>query len=235
MPGGFDPDLIIGEDVDLVWRLLAAGWRVRYEPAVVVHHGEPRSWPALMARRFRYGTSAGPLARRHGRRLAPVELWPWPTFVAGALLVGRPRVAIVALVASTAAMERRTRDRGIPLAQAARWSAGGAGWTLVGIGHAATMLAGPAVAALAFLGRRGRLACALLALTPPAVDWWRRRPRLDPVRWTVASLADDLAYGAGVWAGCFTSGTLAPLVPVVHLTNSASRSAPDSSSLTALG
>ncbi len=35
-PEVFDPELRLGEDVDLVWRLHAAGWRIRYEPAAVV-------------------------------------------------------------------------------------------------------------------------------------------------------------------------------------------------------
>ena len=64
----FDPALRCGEDVDLIWRLHDAGWRIRYEPAVRVGHHEPASWPGLLARRFRYGTSAAPLARRHPAR-----------------------------------------------------------------------------------------------------------------------------------------------------------------------
>ncbi len=62
--GGFAPGLRVGEDVDLVWRLADAGWRVRYEPSVTVCHTEPERWRGLLARRFRYGTSAGP--SRHG-------------------------------------------------------------------------------------------------------------------------------------------------------------------------
>ena len=40
-PGGrFDPELRYGEDVDLIWRLVDAGWRVRYDPSVDVGHDE---------------------------------------------------------------------------------------------------------------------------------------------------------------------------------------------------
>ena len=38
---GFDESLRNGEDVDLVWRLIEAGWRVRYEPAVQVGTASP--------------------------------------------------------------------------------------------------------------------------------------------------------------------------------------------------
>jgi hypothetical protein len=54
-------------------------------------------------------------------------------------------------------------------------------------------------------------------MVPPAVEWWRRRPDLDLVRWSLASVADDVAYGIGVWAGCIRTGTLAPLLPVVEV------------------
>ena len=48
----FDPALRYGEDVDLVWRLHDAGWRVRYDPTVIVEHSEPQSWQRLLARRM---------------------------------------------------------------------------------------------------------------------------------------------------------------------------------------
>ncbi len=108
--GGFDPDLRVGEDVDLVWRLHDEGWRVRYEPSVTVFHHEPSSWPQLLGRRFRYGTSAGPLAKRHPGRLVPVELRPWPTAAAVAWLTGRRRTGL----ATVAALGRGPGSTGPP-------------------------------------------------------------------------------------------------------------------------
>uniref|UniRef100_UPI0025B1EDF9 mycofactocin biosynthesis glycosyltransferase MftF n=1 Tax=Amycolatopsis solani TaxID=3028615 RepID=UPI0025B1EDF9 len=86
--GAFDPALRVGEDVDLVWRLHAAGFRVRYAPDVTVAHHEPETWRALLGRRARYGTSAAPLAKRHPGALAPLGLHPWPAVTVGALLAG---------------------------------------------------------------------------------------------------------------------------------------------------
>ncbi len=212
---GFDPELRTGEDVDLVWRLIDDGWRVRYEPSVTVSHREPSSWRALLGRRFRYGTSAGPLHRRHPGRLSPVDLQPWPTAVALGVLGGRPRLAFAALVASTASLQRSVAGRGIPLGRVLGWSAGGAGWTLVGVARMATQLATPAVVA-GLVSRRFRATSALLLAAPPLVEWWRRRPPMDPLRWMVASVADDAAYGAGVWAGCMRARTLGPLTPSFH-------------------
>ena len=53
------------------------------------------------------------------------------------------------------------------------------------------------------------------AAVPALVDWWRDRHRtgLDPLRYVALHLADDVAYGTGVWAGCGRERTIAPLVP----------------------
>jgi len=48
---------------------------------------------------------------------------------------------------------------------------------------------------------------------PPLLDWIRHRPPLDPVRWTAARVADDLAYGAGVWRGAVGARSAASLRP----------------------
>ena len=216
-PGPFDPTLRVGEDVDLVWRLLARGWRVRYEPSVTVRHREPARWRDLVTRRYRYGTSAGPLARRHPGRLAPVDLRPWPTAVALAMVAGRPRTAAAGLLVAATALDRELGDHGIPFTQVLRWTAGGVGWTLVGVARATTVLAAPlAVAAVAWGPRRTRMVGALALVVPPAVEWWQRRPRVDPLRWAAACVVDDVAYGIGVWAGSVTARTWAPLVPSFH-------------------
>jgi mycofactocin system glycosyltransferase len=214
---GFDERLRVGEDVDLVWRLLADGWRVRYEPAVTVSHREPTSWIGLLARHFHYGTSAAPLSRRHPGQLAPVELRPWPTGVTVAVLARRPAAALALLAGSTLSLTRQVRRFGVPTALALRWSVEGAAWTAVGLGRALTELWGPALVAGALRNRKWAITAAALVAVPPMVEWWRRHPALDPVRWSLASVADDMAYGTGVWWGCIRDRTVGPLVPRVRL------------------
>jgi mycofactocin system glycosyltransferase len=216
---GFDPGLRFGEDVDRVWSMVDAGWQVRYLPSVEVGHHPPRSWAGLLRRRFDYGTSAGPLARRHPGRLAPVELRPWPAAAAFALLAGRPRTSALVTALYGLDLARRVRNTGIPPRVAMGWSAQGTGWTLFGLGRAATVVVGPGLALGALRlrrrkrGRRLRRAAVTLALVPPLVEWWQRRPELDPVRWALASMADDVAYGLGVWTGAIRARTAGPLLP----------------------
>jgi hypothetical protein len=62
-----------------------------------------------------------------------------------------------------------------------------------------------------------RLKLALVAgvLAPSIIDWIRTRPDIAPLPYVALRLADDVAYGAGVWVGSVRAGTLEPLLPEV--------------------
>src|SRR5262249_58747520 len=63
--------------------------------------------------------------------------------------------------------------------------------------------------------RARRAAAAALLLGPPLTAWSARRRSLDPVRYVLGHLADDVAYGTGVWAGALRAGSTAPVRPVI--------------------
>jgi mycofactocin system glycosyltransferase len=211
----FDPKLSHGEDVDLVWRLHASGWRVRYVPDVTVGHIEPATWRGILRRRFSYGKSAAPLSRRHPGKLSHLVLQPWSTTAATLALARRPRSALAVMALHSVVLHRRSQAASLPRTRSLRVAAAGFGHTIVGIGHAATMFAAPALFA-ALASRGTRPAALALLVAPPLEEWIQERPSLDPIRWTAAVIADDIAYGAGVLHGCVTGRTLAPLLPVTE-------------------
>lgn len=220
--GGFDAALRYGEDVDLVWRLIAAGWRVRYEPAVRVAHDEPAGRAALLARRFRYGTSAAPLTRRHPGAVAPLVLQPWPALTMTALLARRPVAAGAAFGVSAALLRRRLRASGLPSGGLAGPLAGGVWQTWLGTGRWCGQFAWPA--ALAVLarpgGRRartrwGRRAAAASLLAGPALAGWAASRDSDPLSHLADTLADQAAYGAGVYVGCIRERLFTPVLPTI--------------------
>lgn len=221
--GVFDPRLTSGEDVDLVWRLRAAGWRIRYDPSVHIRHHEPSSWPALLARRFRYGTSAPQLALRHPTSIPPLVVSPLPALTLAALLAGRPGLAGAAFATAAARMARALRRSGAPAAGAVPLVARAVHQTWLGAGRYGLQFASPllaaALAAPRLPGERRpwarRLAAASLVLGPGLAAWRTHRPALDPVRFTLASIADDVAYGAGVWYASIRHRTLAAVRPAV--------------------
>jgi mycofactocin system glycosyltransferase len=217
--GVFDPAMPVGEDVDLVWRLHAGGWRIRYDPAVQVSHHEPKTWSALLARRLRYGTSAAPLAVRHPRFIPALVLEPWPAMTVVALLTRRPAAAAAAFALSLLTTNRRLRAHDLPTSGVLRVKATAVANTWLGAGRYATRYAMPLLLALMLPGGRARwgrrAAAASLLLGPPLVAWTTRRPAVDPIRFAAVALADDIAYGMGVWAGCVRHRTTTPLRPIV--------------------
>ena len=214
--GGFDPGLRYGEDVDLVWRLHDAGWAVRYDPRTVVRHAEPDRWTDWLVRRHRYGTSAGPLAARHGARLTPLVLPPLPTTAWALLAAGRPAGALAVVAASAWRLHRLLRATTLGRRDCARTAVRVTGQAVLGAvtgaGGAGLVATGPPLAALMVPRRTRRLAATVL-LAPPLVEWLRRRPGPDPVRWTALTLLDDLAYASGVWRSAAALRTLGPVRP----------------------
>jgi mycofactocin system glycosyltransferase len=200
----FDESLRYGEDVDLVWRLLEAGGVVRYDPSVVVEHTEPVHLGDRLVRRYRYGTSAAPLARRHPGALTHLVLPPWPTAVVALLLARRPGLALGAAAVATARLDRQVRD----LPTSARCVGAATGGTALGLGRALALL-GPVGWAFGAKDRR----VAVLLVAPLVEEWSRRRPAEPPIRYGVRVLLDQAAYGAGVLAGCVRHRTAEPLVP----------------------
>ncbi|HEU5033224.1 MAG TPA: mycofactocin biosynthesis glycosyltransferase MftF [Mycobacteriales bacterium] len=191
--GGFDEQLRFGEDVDLCWRLTDAGWTVRYDPSLAVAHLEPVSWWQWFTRIFRYGSSAGPLARRHGPRLA------------GPALVGL--VAPVRLA-------RHAREGRIPAEVARDFAAEAPARTLLALARWAVPLWWPVLVVAAWRRRSLRLPLLVALAGPLVVEWRRRRPRgIHPLEWAAGAVADDAAYGAGIWWGCVRSRTLWPVLP----------------------
>ncbi len=215
--GGFDPGLRVGEDVDLVWRLVERGHRVRYDPNVRVPHEEPAGWPATLARRYRYGTSAAPLGQRHPDSLAPLLVSPWLGATVGAMIARRPVLAAGAFAGAWCSQANALRRSDVPRAGLTRALADGVRQTWLGVGRCATQFAAPLLVAVAVHGRGGNRLVALSLLLGPALTDWYTGGGGDPVRYTIGHLADDMAYGAGVLAGCARLRTFTPLRP--RLTN----------------
>ena len=215
--GGFDGALQVGEDVDLVWRLGDADWRVRYEPASIVYHDARPSLLLLLRRRAEYGTSAAALHRRHPGKVAPIGISPWSAAIWGSALLGRFDVAGVLAGLTTARLARSLEGRVHDRWRASQLLAvnGYLGTArLLAAAVRRTWLPLAALAMWRWPGTRPVLAASLLL--PPLVDWYEQRPQLGPVPYGLLYVADDAAYCAGVWLGCVRYRTAGPLIPRLH-------------------
>ena len=215
---GFDPLLRAGEDVDLVWRLTDAGYRVRFEPGAIAQHEHralPRQW---LARKFFYGTGAQPLAERHPDNIAPVIFAPWSLLVFVAAVAQRrwstPVIAVTVGVV-IARIARRVGHLRHPWRESARLAGNGL-LSAIAQGIALFVRHGWPLALLgSLLSRRIRRATVVAAIADTVWEYARLRPRLDPVRFALARRLDDLAYGAGVWWSSLRGRSVRALLPAI--------------------
>ncbi len=210
--GGFDETLAVGEDVDLVWRL-ARDRRLRYVPAGTASHDvrtSPRRW---LARRFAYGTSAAPLAKRHPGAPVPVSVSAWSAAAWAGVAAGHPLIGAAIAATSTGLLTRKLSNLEHPARVAVRLA--GVGNLAAGglLANAVRRVWWPIAVPAAVLGPKSLRRSIVAAFVLPPLLEWRPASGIDPLTWLVLCTADDVAYGAGVWAGCVTEGTIAPLIP----------------------
>ncbi len=220
--GGFDESLASGEDVDLCWRLLEDGMRLRYEPIALVSHQHPHTLHRWLSRRAFYGTSAAPLSLRHPDKTAPVVISAW-NLMAWLLLAVVPPVGVAAAAVAVAVSARRTaramQGSGAGIGQAMWLAVRGLGGGGLQLSSALSRTYWPAALIAAVVSRRCRRAVLAASAVDAARAWFTRRTppgaAIGPLGYTALSRLDAAAYGTGLWAGVIRERTLRPLIPSV--------------------
>jgi mycofactocin system glycosyltransferase len=216
---GFDEEMRLGEDVDLVWRLADRGLHVRYQPQARAAHTARLEFRAWARRRHEYGTSATALAHRHPGRLTPARPSAWNLATLAFLAYRRPFLATASAAVATTLLTRTLKDT------SGRWVLSA---TIVGkgtladaatIGHALRREWWPLGLICLAASHRSHLARAgaTAMLAPIALEWLTNRPALDPFRYTALRIFDDAAYGSGVTASAWKHRSLNPILPHIRL------------------
>lgn len=213
---GFDPDLRVGEDVDLVWRVIEGGWLVRYLADVRVEHPARATWAAWWRQRVRYGTSAAALARRHPDAMAPLRVERWTVVAWLGALTRAPWLSARALgalrLSLTRQLEGATEDpAGVARALVARSVVGSVG----PVARSVVRTYGPLLWLAALHPRLRRRALSVAAL---GTAWRFRGRRPGPLDLALA-VADDVAYAVGVALGAARERSWAALRPVLAPTS----------------
>lgn len=223
--GGFDESLTCGEDVDLCWRMVQAGARLRYEPIALVAHDHRTKVKDWLARKAFYGESAAPLAMRHPGKTAPVVISGWTLIVWVLLAMGSAfgylaSAAVAAFTGRRLALALRpVRTHPLEVAEVAGY----------GLWAAALQLASaicrhywPVALIAATVSRRCRQVVLVAAVVDGVADWLTRRGNADddvkPVGlmpYLVLKRLDDLAYGTGLWTGVLRERHLGALKPQI--------------------
>jgi mycofactocin system glycosyltransferase len=224
--GGFDETLRCGEDVDLCWRLVESGDRLRYEPIALVAHDHRVGMREWLTRKAFYGTSAAPLSIRHPDKTAPLVISGWTLLLWLLMAVGSfigclASVVIAAVTARRIArslngVESKPRDVAMLVVR--------------GLGSAALQLASaicrhywPIALLFAIVFPRFRHIVLIAAVVDGVADWVSRHnnaevetKQLGVVPYLVLKRLDDLAYGAGMWKGMVQERHPGPLKPQIR-------------------
>ena len=210
---GFDESLRYGEDVDLVWRLLEADVVCRYEPATVVRHSPRASLLDAWKQRVSYGSAAAPLNQRHPGAATPLRINRWSALAWSAFAIGHPLIGLTIGAGSTVALERKISSQ--PDSRILALRLAGRGNIHAGrmIAQAITRTWWPFALVLALFSRRGRRVALAAIVLPSLTKWFATKPKVDPVSYCALKLADDVAYGTGVWKGVIATRDLGALTP----------------------
>ncbi|WP_166902608.1 mycofactocin biosynthesis glycosyltransferase MftF [Mycobacterium sp. DL440] len=221
--GGFDETMQSGEDVDLCWRLVESGARLRYEPIALVAHDHRTDLREWFNRKAFYGTSAAPLTARHPGKTAPVVISGWTLMVWLLLAMGSCFGYLGSVVIAIFTGRRIARSLSTVDTEPTEVAA----VTARGLWSAALQLCSaicrhywPVALVAALMFRRARHAVLVAAVLDGVVDWATRRGNADDDTKPVGLLThillkrlDDLAYGMGLWTGVVRERQLGALKP----------------------
>lgn len=221
---GFDPDLRVGEDLDLIWRLCAAGWVVRHEPSTVVEHDSMIRLSDWLRRRYEYGTFAGPINTRHPGSVQLSMEW-WAAAMVALVVAGYP--ALAASVGASRLAYRWWSIRSVPDAPAIAFTITrqeiaqvwddlsqtmrGVGWPV-----SAALVLGSTVSPAA------RRASAIV-LVPLAWELMIHRPRSSALSHTLLGALRTVATGTGIAVSLVRARDVKSLIPRVNLPSDASQ------------
>ncbi|MFZ3268000.1 MAG: mycofactocin biosynthesis glycosyltransferase MftF [Mycobacterium sp.] len=225
--GGFDETLRSGEDVDLCWRLVEAGARLRYEPIAQVAHDHRTELRGWIARKAFYGGSAAPLSIRHPDKIAPLMIPGWALTAWILMAIGSSfgylgSLFVAALTGRRIAKAMQGADTQmwdvLVIATRSLWSAA------LQLASAICRHYWPIALLAALACRPCRRVVLVAAVLDGVVDWANRRQSADDdvrpiglLTYLVLKRLDDLAYGLGLWYGVVRERNIGPLKPQIRV------------------
>jgi len=224
--GGFDETLKSGEDVDLCWRFIEAGARLRYEPIALVAHDHRTQLRDWFARKSFYGESAAPLSVRHPGKTAPLVISGWTLVVWVLLAMGSGIGYLASMVVAGITCRRIANSLSTVETEPKEVAAVAAH----GLWSAALQLASaicrhywPLALVASVLSRRCRQAVLVAAVVDGVVDWASRHGNADDdtkrvglITYVLLKRLDDIAYGTGLWTGVVRERHLGALKPRIR-------------------
>ena len=206
--GGFDESLVVGEDVDLCWRVRDGGWHIDYLPFGRVFHRHRNRLTVFCRRRFDYGTSEPLLNRLYPHRVKQMVFSLWASmFWAGIILAVLLESVWLLLFPGTILLGEsilklnnlKQSDFHVPVA---RMVVSLARSYTAFFYHCCAFFSRYYLIWLPVLVSVLPLAAAVLAcmhLLNALVEYGLKKPQMDPVRFLIYFTMEQLSYQSGVW------------------------------------
>lgn len=222
--GGFKEELVVGEDVDLCWRIRKRGYQIEYRPEGRVYHKHRNKAFSFCRRRFEYGTSEPQLNKLHPEKIKKL-CFPLLTslFWAGIILSiipGYPPLFVIsgtAVIADTIKMFLKIRRREIPIKVSSLLLSVLRSY-LAFFYHIASFVSRyylfPSLIILPIIPSVSTVFL-MLHLLAGTVDYVIKKPRLNLVSFLFYFSLEQLSYQLGVWWGCFKNICFRPINPTI--------------------
>lgn len=221
--GGFNPDLVVGEDVDLCWRLQDAGHSIEFRPDGTIFHRHRNKISAFCRRRFDYGTSEPLLQKLHPDR-AKTFFFPLggflfmcvffiSFFLMPSLLFVCPALALF----DSMLKYLKTRKLNISISFFQHLKAVLRSYATL-FYHGASFISRyylwtclPAV----FVIPEASVIVFCLHIFSGAVDYIIKKSEMNPASFLFYFTFEQLSYQAGVWSGAVKYLSFRPVIPVI--------------------
>ncbi len=219
---GFNETLRLGEDVDLVWRLVDNGLACAYEPSIqCVHQRRPTVF-SILKQRFSYGTSAAQLAQQHPRNATPFQANIFLFLAALLILSGFVQYVVIVVLPAIAVGVWSLRKTNLTMNRKLRLSARNILSTVKLLATAVRRTWWPPLLLLSMFSLRPGVILTLSFLGPLMFEMMRNKSK-NPLFYFAMRLVDDATYAVGVWVGALGNRSWRCLLPIISVRRSSAR------------
>jgi mycofactocin system glycosyltransferase len=221
---GFNEKLVVGEDVDLCWRICDREFDIEYRPVGKVYHKHRNRLWSFCARRFDYGTSEPMLQQLHPEKrkqlvFAPVASVFWSIVIFALIVKAVPLLASGAIIWFAEALNKfaAIKSRGIPIKFVSLLISVIRSYLAL-FYHCCDFVSRYYLIGTIVVFPLLPLAAAIIAgmhLTAGLVQYFVKKPRLNPISFLFYFSMEQMSYQLGVWWGCFRKLAFNPVNPRV--------------------
>jgi mycofactocin system glycosyltransferase len=218
--GGFDETLVVGEDVDLCFRISKQGYHLEYRTMGTVYHKHRNQLIPFCKRRFDYGTSEPLLQKMHPDKVKNMVFPPSKTafwlLALLAMITGRPEpLALGGLIVVADALRAVVRHRHLPVNL----------WSVCEsvirsypafLYHCCSFVSRYYLIfalAIGIIWPVGGIVIIAMHLLAGMVEFHLKKPNVNPLVFFMYFTLEQISYQLGVWYGCIKYRCLMPVNP----------------------